>query len=321
VASGLPPPAIEVEGLSKRFGAIAADEGLSFSVRAGEIFGLLGPNGAGKTTLTRMLTALLPPTSGRARVAGHDVVREKAAVRGAIGVVPQAMTSDVMLTVYENLSVYGKLFGLWGKTLQQRIEERLQQVQLRDSRDVLVGELSGGMRRRVEIARGILHRPKVLFLDEPTTGLDPQSRRTIRELLIQLKKESDLSIVLTTHAMDEAELLCDRVAILDRGRLVALDTPAALRSLLHAERRLELHLDRDLDEPTFRAVGSLAGLSMRRESARVVVLLARSGQELEQAAEEALARRGYSVTHRATAPVGLEDVFLDITGHAFEAES
>ena len=176
------PRPIEVERLTRRFGDFVADDAVSFSVQPGEIYGLLGPNGAGKTTLIRMLTTLLPPTAGTARIEGHDVVREKAAVRRAIGTVSQAETTDENLTVRENLSVQGKMYGLSGRTLSERIEHRLQQVGLWERRDQVARHLSGGMRRRLEIARGVLHWPRVLFLDEPTTGLDPQSRRAIWDM-------------------------------------------------------------------------------------------------------------------------------------------
>ncbi|MDQ2980596.1 MAG: ATP-binding cassette domain-containing protein, partial [Acidobacteriota bacterium] len=193
------PPSIEAIALTKRFGDFVADNAVSFQVPAGETYGLLGPNGAGKTTLIRMLTTLLPPTSGAARVRGHDIVREKTAVRTAIGTVSQAITTDENLTVRENLSVQGKLYGLWGRELSRRIEKRLHQVGLWDRRGQVTRQLSGGMRRRLEIARGVLHSPKVLFLDEPTTGLDPQSRRSIWDLLGEMKaSDPELAVVLTT---------------------------------------------------------------------------------------------------------------------------
>ena len=177
---------IEADNLTKRFGDVRRRRPVSFSVRAGETYGLLGPNGAGKTTLIRMLTTLLPPTSGHARVEGHDIVSDKSAVRAAIGTVSQAETTDENLTVRENLSVQGKMYGLWGRTLSGRIERRLHQVGLWERRDQIARQLSGGMRRRLEIARGVLHSPHVLFLDEPTTGLDPQSRRAIWDMLDEM---------------------------------------------------------------------------------------------------------------------------------------
>jgi ABC-2 type transport system ATP-binding protein len=215
---------IEVEGLTKRFGEFLADDAVSFHVRAGETFGLLGPNGAGKTTLIRMLTTLLPPTSGTARVEGHDIVDDRPAVRRSIGTVSQAQTTDEHLTVRENLSVQGKMYGLSGRTLRERIELRLRQVGLWERRNQIARQLSGGMRRRLEIARGVLHSPRVLFLDEPTTGLDPQSRRAIWDMFDDLREhDPDLAIILTSHM--EATL-CDRVAIMDKGRSSARTRPS-----------------------------------------------------------------------------------------------
>jgi len=234
-------PSIEVENLTKRFGDFTADDSVSFSVPAGETYGILGPNGAGKTTLIRMLTTLLPPTSGRARVKGHDVVSDKTAVRAAIGTVSQAVTTDENLTVRENLSVQGKMYGLWGRSLSARIEQRLKEVGLWDRRRQIARELSGGMRRRLEIARGVLHSPQVLFLDEPTAGLDPQSRRAIWTMLEEMTEtDPDLSVVLTTHAMDEADHLCDRVAIMDGGRILCEDSPETLKRGLDTGERVEI---------------------------------------------------------------------------------
>ena len=187
--------AIDVKNIFKKFGDFTAVKGISFSVEAGEIFGLLGPNGAGKSTLIRMLTTLLPPTSGIARIEGRNVVSEKGAVRRLIGTVSQAQTTDENLTVRENLSVQGKMYGLSGRRLSEKIERRLRQVGLWERRKQLAGQLSGGMRRRLEIARGVLHSPRVLFLDEPTTGLDPQSRRSIWDMFDDMReRDPELAI-------------------------------------------------------------------------------------------------------------------------------
>ena len=196
------PRPIEVERLTKRFGDFVADDAVSFSVQAGEVYGLLGPNGAGKTTLIRMLTTLLPPTSGSARVEGHDVVADRSAVRRSIGTVSQAQTTDENLTVRENLAIQGKMYGLSGRMLRERIEHRLHQVGLWERRNQIARHLSGGMRRRLEIARGVLHAPRVLFLDEPTTGLDPQSRRALWDMFGELKShDPELAIILRTPAL------------------------------------------------------------------------------------------------------------------------
>ena len=213
--------AIEVEGISKRFGALLAVDNVSFTVRAGEIFGLLGPNGAGKSTLIRMLTTLVPPTSGTAIVAGHDIIHDPNAVRASIGVIPQNMTSDPELTCAENIGIHARLYGITGERRRARTAELLEAVSLTDRANALASTLSGGMRRRLEIARGMVHDPQILFLDEPTTGLDPVSRISVWEMISHLRAQQGRTLFLTTHYMDEADRLCDRLAIVDRGRIVA----------------------------------------------------------------------------------------------------
>ena len=221
---------IEVDSIVKKFGDFTAVDGISFKVEAGEIFGLLGPNGAGKSTLIRMLVTLLPPTSGTAVINGFDVRKKADDVRRSIGVIPQAMTSDLELTVEENLIIFAKLYGVPRAKRNRLIAELIAAVELTQWADKPVKNLSGGMRRRVEIARGLVHEPKVFFLDEPTTGLDPVSRTGAWTMLQKIKSERDLTVLLTTHYMDEADKLCDRIAIVDHGKLVALDTPAQLKA-------------------------------------------------------------------------------------------
>src|SRR5580765_4964947 len=223
-------PAIQVVDIVKRFGNFTAVDGVSFAVEEGEIFGLLGPNGAGKSTLIRMMTTLLDITSGTAIIEGADVRKDPNRARRSIGVIPQAMTSDGDLTVWENLSIYSKLYGIASADREKSIDELLALVDLNQWRDAPARNLSGGMRRRLEIARGLIHRPRVFFLDEPTTGLDPQSRRVIWELLERLRKEGDLTILICTHYMDEADRLCDRLAIIDHGKIAALGTPDQLKA-------------------------------------------------------------------------------------------
>jgi ABC-2 type transport system ATP-binding protein len=221
---------IEVNSIVKKFGDFTAVDGVTFKVEAGEIFGLLGPNGAGKSTLIRMLVTLLPPTSGSASINGFDVVKKADDVRRSIGVIPQAMTSDLELTVEENLIIFAKLYGVPRAKRNRLIAELIAAVELTQWADKPVKNLSGGMRRRVEIARGLVHEPRVFFLDEPTTGLDPVSRTGAWAMLEKIKSERDLTVLLTTHYMDEADKLCDRIAIVDHGKLVALDTPARLKA-------------------------------------------------------------------------------------------
>ena len=223
-------PAIEVAGIRKCFGEFCAVDGLTFNVEHGEIFGLLGPNGAGKSTLIRMLTTLLPPTDGTARVNGFDVTSEPDMVRSSIGVIPQAMTSDLDLSAEENILIFAKLYGVPRERRNRVIHELLSAVDLVPWKDKPVKNLSGGMRRRLEIARGLVHEPKIFFLDEPSTGLDPASRVAVWEMITKLKRAHDLTILLTTHYMDEADKLCDRIAIVDHGKLVALDSPLKLKA-------------------------------------------------------------------------------------------
>lgn len=232
--------AIEAVDIEKCFGSFCAVKGLSFTVEQGEIFGLLGPNGAGKSTLIRMLTTLLPPTSGSARINGFDVIREANKVRNNIGVIPQAMTSDLDLTASENMNIFAKLYKVSKKRRYQVIPELLKAVDLLHWADKPVKNFSGGMRRRLEIARGLVHEPRIFFLDEPTTGLDPVSRVSVWEMLTKLKKDRDLTILVTTHYMDEADKLCDRIAIVDHGDLVALDSPLKLKAAIPGKNILEV---------------------------------------------------------------------------------
>ncbi|MGE5275807.1 MAG: ABC transporter ATP-binding protein [Acidobacteriota bacterium] len=312
---------IEVEKLTKKFEEVAADDAVSFSVSVGETYGILGPNGAGKTTLIRMLTTLLPPTSGTARIRGRDIVRDRPAVRALIGTVSQAVTTDENLTVEENLSVQGKMYGLSGRGLRRMIDRRLAQVGLTERRRQITRGLSGGMRRRLEIARGVLHSPHVLFLDEPTTGLDPQSRRSIWEMLGELKADDEeLSIILTTHAMDEADVLCDRVAILDQGRLLCEDSPAALKRSLETGERTQIETERALLPADRDAVLALGARNWRVLSANGVEFQSRPGEGVGRLAAERLEERGHRVRHLTIAPVTLEDVFFSYTGRGLRGE-
>ncbi|MEO7084369.1 MAG: ATP-binding cassette domain-containing protein [Gemmatimonadaceae bacterium] len=227
--------AIDVRDITKKFGDFTAVNGISFQVERGEVFGLLGPNGAGKSTLIRMLTTLVLPTTGTAIVDGADIVRDPNAVRRAIGVIPQAMTSDLELSARENLLIYAKLYSVPKEKREKLIPELLAAVELTAWADKPVKTFSGGMRRRVEIARGLVHEPRIFFLDEPTTGLDPVSRTAVWEMLRKVKQERDLTVLLTTHYMDEADKLCDRIAIVDHGELKTLDTPANLKATVKTD--------------------------------------------------------------------------------------
>jgi len=225
-------PVITTQALTLRYGKHTAVDALDLTVEPGEVFGLLGPNGAGKTTTIKMLTTLLPPTSGTAQVAGFDIVARARDVRRAIGYVPQLLSADGSLTGYENLLIFAKLYDVPRRDRAGRISDALRFMGLEESGGRLVREYSGGMIRRLEIAQSFLHRPRVLFLDEPTTGLDPVARQAVWERVAQLRKEFGMTIFFTTHLMEEADLWCDRVAIMHRGKVAVLGPPAELKAAL-----------------------------------------------------------------------------------------
>ncbi|MDQ3836411.1 MAG: ATP-binding cassette domain-containing protein [Thermoproteota archaeon] len=221
---------IKIRSLVKKYGNHVAVDSLTLDIHENEVFGLLGSNGAGKTTTIHMLATLLKPSSGSASVNGYDIIRQPAKVRSSIGIVFQAPSSDDMLTGYENLQLHSMLYSVPRHTRKQRIDEVLNLVGLIERKHDQVKTYSGGMRRRLEIARGLIHKPKVMFLDEPTLGLDPSSRETMWRYIQRLVKEEKMTVILTTHYMEEADILCDRIGIIDRGRIVALDTPKGLKS-------------------------------------------------------------------------------------------
>ena len=223
---------IETKALTKRYDEITAVDGVDLSIEKGEIFGLLGPNGAGKSTTIGMLCTIIRPTSGKASVAGHDIVKEPAKVRKCVGIVFQDPTLDTVLTGRENLELHARLYGVPKDIMNERIEEVLKLVDLKARADHVTRTYSGGMRRRLELARGLLHKPKVLFLDEPTLGLDPQTRARTWEYIRKMKDTEGMTVVLTTHYMEEAEMMCDRVGIIDRGKIIALDTPKELEKIM-----------------------------------------------------------------------------------------
>jgi ABC-2 type transport system ATP-binding protein len=227
--------AISMHGLTKKFGDLVAVDEVDLDIKKGELFGLLGPNGAGKSTIIKMLTTMLAPSEGVANVWGHDIARERNAVRSSIGVVFQDPSVDGMLTGRENLDFHGRMYGLGRALRRKRIEEVLDLVDLTDKADVKMEDYSGGMQRRLEIARGLMHHPNVLFLDEPTLGLDAQTRRHIWQYIRNMNRQEGVTIILTTHYMEEADYLCDRVAIIDHGRIVALDAPENLKDMIGAD--------------------------------------------------------------------------------------
>jgi ABC-2 type transport system ATP-binding protein len=305
--------AIEVSKLTKQFGDFVAVKEVSFTVSTGEIFGLLGPNGAGKTTLIRMMTTLTPPTSGTAVVGGHNVVTDADGVRHSIGVIPQALTSDPELTARENMLIHAKLYGLPASQRQELIPHLLESVGLSDFADKVVGSFSGGMRRRLEIARGLVHSPKILFLDEPTTGLDPVSRSAVWEMINKLKEASHLTILLTTHYMDEADRLCDRIAIVDHGVLVALDTPTKLKDSVPGTDIVEAEFDNPPADWNS-SIEKLDGVASVTDHDGVTHIATNRGPltvgELMDMARE----RGVSVRRVSVQGTTLDDVFLYYTG-------
>ena len=304
---------IEVDQITKRFGDFTAVDGISFSVEHGEIFALLGPNGAGKSTLIRMLTTLLPATSGTATICGHDVVKEADAVRRLIGVIPQAMTSDMELSVEENLLIYAKLYGVPRERRKRLMTDLIEAVELTKWKDKPVKNLSGGMRRRVEIARGLVHEPRVFFLDEPTTGLDPVSRVAVWEMLRQLKENRDLTVLITTHYMDEADKLCDRIAIIDHGKLVALDSPMKLKASISGSNILEVSFPTTPDgwEDQMKALPEVEAVSGHDNVFRVAT---RNGPATTMALLEAAAQINLPVHSLSVQSTTLDDVFVHYTG-------
>ena len=305
--------AIEVERLTKKFGQLVAVNDVSFTVKEGEIFGLLGPNGAGKTTLIRMLTTLTPPTSGTARVAGHDIRQDPDGVRQSIGVIPQALTSDPELTAEENLLIHAKLYGVPTSERPELSRRLLAAVDLERFARELVRNFSGGMRRRLEIARGLVHSPKVLFLDEPTTGLDPVSRANAWEMICKLREQARLTILLTTHYMDEADKLCERVAIVDYGRLVALDTPTRLKDSVPGTDVVEAEFEGAPDN-WLEELQGLAQVASVTQRDGVTHIASHNGPETVGALMDLARQRRVTVRKVTVQSTTLDDVFLHYTG-------
>jgi ABC-2 type transport system ATP-binding protein len=298
--------AVSVEGLVKRYGELEAVRGIDLSVQSGETFGFLGPNGAGKSTTISMLCTLVRPTAGKALVAGHDVVRERDQVRRNIGLVFQDTTLDGYLSAEQNLRLHAELYGMPRGAVAERLQQVMEMVGLWERRASLVGTFSGGMKRRLEIARGLLHSPRVLFLDEPTVGLDPQTRSSIWSYISELKRDEDITIFLTTHYMDEAEY-CDRIAIMDQGRIVALDTPEALKASVGKD-RVQIHTGDDQ--------AAIAALAERFEIEAVVAEGAvtfgvTSGEEF---VPRLFSELGQPIRSVNVSRPSLDDVFMSYTG-------
>jgi ABC-2 type transport system ATP-binding protein len=312
-------PAIDVRNIVKRFGDFTAVNGVSFTVEDGEIFGLLGPNGAGKSTLIRMLTTLLPPSAGTAIVSGFDIFREADGVRRSIGVIPQALTSDLELSVEENLIIFAKLYGVPRAKRQRLIDELLSAVELTQWRDAPVKNLSGGMRRRVEIARGLVHEPRIFFLDEPTTGLDPVSRVAVWEMLYKIKSERALTVLLTTHYMDEADKLCDRIAIVDHGELKALDAPLKLKTSIPSSNTVEVSFSTVPPDWTER-LRAMPDVESVATQDHVFRLSTRNGPATTLALMQEAARANIAIHSLSVQSTTLDDVFVHYTGRALRDE-
>jgi ABC-2 type transport system ATP-binding protein len=304
--NGNRPVAIEVRGLVKNYDEVQAVRGVEFEVATGEVFGFLGPNGAGKTTTINMLCTLVTPTAGSASVAGHDVVTERDDVRRNIGLVFQDPTLDNYLTAVQNLRLHAELYGLQRDVVAPRMQQVLEMVGLWERKDSPVGTFSGGMRRRLEIARGMMHSPRVLFLDEPTIGLDPQTRRSIWTYIAELKEREDITIFMTTHYMDEAEW-CDRIAIMDNGEIVALDAPDTLKAQVGTD-RVMIHTDDD--DATIAALADRFGIEARMAEGAVTFGVP-GGEEF---VPRLFADLGVPIKAVNVSRPTLDDVFMSYTG-------
>jgi ABC-2 type transport system ATP-binding protein len=304
-------PVIETYGLTKDYGKITAVQDLNISIEEGEVFGLLGPNGAGKTTIIKMLATLLEPTSGTATVNGFDIKKQPAKVRESIGIIFQEPSSDELLTGYENIKLYAMMYGLSKEQIQTRSAEALKLVELTDRKDDLVKHYSGGMRRRLEIARSLIHRPKVLFLDEPTLGLDPRGRENMWNYILKLVKELKMTVFLTTHYMEEADALANRIGIIDRGKIAILDSPNALKRILGGD--LVTIKAKALNIEKIRKLNYVTDVAQENDQTKIII------EKVSENLQHLLTAVGKidSVQVRNTT---LNDVFLRFTGRQIQEE-
>ena len=303
--------AIETAGLTKRFGGLAAVDAVDLSIREGEVFALLGPNGAGKTTFISMLCTLVKPTAGTARVAGHDIVSEGLAVRRNIGIVFQEPSVDDLLTGRENLQLHSMLYGVPRREIPGRIERMLDIVGLSERADDRVRAYSGGMRRRLEIGRGLIHEPRILFLDEPTLGLDPASRKSVWSHIRELKEAHNTTIILTTHYMEEADSLADRIAIINRGRIIELDTPAALKKKVGEDL---VFIKGEVNAAAITALPFVK--SLEKENSHFKISIENSGSNLQ-----ALLNAAGKIEEVEVRRVTLDDVFLKFAGQQISEDA
>jgi ABC-2 type transport system ATP-binding protein len=309
-------PIIEVENLTMMFDKFVAVDGITFDVKKGEVFGLLGPNGAGKSTILRMLSTLARPTRGTARVGGYDIVKDDTEVRKLIGIVSEKMIMYDRLTARENLWFFGSLFNIPKDVLSKRTDELLELVQLTKWKNAQVGTFSTGMRQRMNVIRALLNMPQVLFLDEPTLGLDPQSSVEIRDFIKKLNREDHTSVIITTHTMVDADMLCDRIAIVDHGKIVALDTSTNLKKMISGANTTVLKLDISNITPDLlaglRALESVGSVS--QENSTHIKVLAH-GDDAFDSVIDAIRAKGGKIASMENLQPTLEDVFLHLTGH------
>jgi ABC-2 type transport system ATP-binding protein len=312
---------IEVNNLTKKFGDLVAVDHVSFQVHKDEIFGLLGPNGAGKSTTIRMLCTLTRPTDGTATVAGHDITKEADEVREHVGLVSEKMIMYDRLTAYENLKLFGKLYDIPSGELETRINELLDLVHMSKWRNHQIGTFSSGMRQRINIIRGLINMPEVLFLDEPTLGLDPQSSLEVRDFIGRINEERDITIILTTHMMLEADILSDRVGIIDNGQIVALDTPVQLKNQVSELQSAVLELDiPNLRQDLIQATRSLDSVEELSHETPTRLKVHTKGRDVRDEIVDAIRSKGGEITAVRSLEPTLEDVFLSLTGHQVRDE-
>jgi len=306
--------------LTKKFGDLIAVDGINLEVKEGELLGLLGPNGAGKTTFISMLSTILKPTSGGAKICDYDIIKQSDKVRSCIGIVFQDPSLDDQLTGKENLEFHGRLYKVPKNVMRKRMDELLDMVELKDRAKDLVKTYSGGMRRRLEIARGLLHHPHVLFLDEPTLGLDPQTRRHIWEYILKLNRDERITMLLTTHYMDEADELCNRVAIIDKGKVVAMDTPTNLKDQMGGD-VVTVKTEHKKDENLRNKLLTIQGVRDVKFAEKMLAITAIKGERVIPSILEVMGTLGFKAEFVTLREPTLEDVFLKYTGREMKDET
>jgi len=311
---------VQISNLTKRFGNLVAVDRINLDIQSDEIFGLLGPNGSGKTTLIRMLTTILQPTDGTAKVAGYDIRKNPTEVRESIGVVSQAMTLDIELTAWENMDLYAKYYNVPREIRSTRIRELLKVVGLAERANFTVGSFSGGMKRRLELIRSLVHHPKILFLDEPTTGLDPQARNAVWEYLKKIHKEEQITMVITTHYLDEAEVLCNKVGIVDFGKLVEVGTPNELKRKIMGGDVVEAEFS-TLPDEAFNELESSDFVVKLNKRDNTLTILAKNGAEAVPKIIELVNAKGGKIRSVTLREPTLDDVFLHYTGRSIREDT